>query len=490
MCRSFSKPVLTALVFALLSGAVYGGGRSEPASPGPAAAPGEAVKPAKITLMASTMIPDPANNNEAVMAAYEKMTGIKLEFIKPAHNEYDQRVDLAFASGDLPDAFEAVPKYATYAANGALWDVTDAFYASPISKRSHIYVADTIKIGGRLYGIPGAHGNGCITYVRQDWLDKLGLKMPANWNEFYNMLVAFRDRDPDGDGIKNTIPFIAAGVVDPMYLRDFYYGENTQPGFFVKNGKIVEGMYDSDFKVGLTRLAQAYQEGLVDQEIVTNATSAARDKFYTGKVGVFTYWAGQWHQNLQSNLAKTVPTAVVAPMPPIQGTVLIDRPAASTLCIPSANRNPLGIFKYLAEVAYDGGEGQMLFIHGVEGVHWKKEGNLYSRLPDAVNPQQLFEKVFVNPTICMYDWDDPIQDQQDLMLSLNLFNKSARPAYTLPSSGDITSIQAELETARQEIVSKIVMGVISVDEGLAQYRRQYDADVQQCLKVMNGLYAQ
>jgi hypothetical protein len=176
-------------------------------------------------------------------------------------------------------------------------------------------------------------------------------------------------------------------------------------------------------------------------------------------------------------------------MPPIQGTVLIDRPAASTLCIPSANNNPLGIFKYLLEVAYDGGEGQMLFIHGVEGIHWKKEGNVYKRLPDAVNPQILFEKVFVNPTICMYDWNDPIQDQQHLMVSLNLFNKNAKPSFTLPTSGDITSIQTELETARQEIISKIVMGVIPVDEGLAQYKKQYDADVQQCLKIMNELYA-
>jgi putative aldouronate transport system substrate-binding protein len=446
-------------------------------------------KPEKIVVMGSTITMEPQNGAAEFLAAYEKLTGVKMEFIKPAHNQYNERVDLAFASGDLPDVFEPPLKYAAFAANGALWDVTDAWYNSPISGKSHKYVADTVKVNGRLYQIPTTHGNGCITYVRKDWLDKLGLSMPRTYGEFYNMLTAFRDRDPDGDGIKNTIPFIAAGVTDPMYVRDFYQGgPDVRPGFFVKNGAIVEGMYDPDLQAGLKKLAQAYKEGLVDQEVVTLTTSAARDKFYTGKVGVFTYWAGQWNQNLQVNLAKTTPQGIVEAMPPIEGTFLIDRPAAAGLCIPAANKNPLGIFKHLAEVAFDGGEGQMLFYHGVEGKHWVKENGTYKKLPDGVDPSRPFDKSVFNIAITMYPWADPFPLAEDIKHSLELFNANAHPSYVLPANEDITGLQAELDTARAEITAKIVMGTYTVEEGVDLYRKQNGKTVEECLAVMNKLY--
>ena len=38
-----------------------------------------------------------------------------------------------------------------------------------------------------------ANSNRINTFVRKDWLDKLGLKEPATKQEFEDMLIAFRD---------------------------------------------------------------------------------------------------------------------------------------------------------------------------------------------------------------------------------------------------------------------------------------------------------
>lgn len=438
--------------------------------------------------MGSTIILEPENGQAEFAAAYEKLTGVKLVQIKPAHNQYMERVDLAFASGDLPDIFEAVEKHVTYAVNNALWDATDAWYNSPIIQGADVNAADTIKVNGRLFSIPTTHGNGCITYIRKDWLDKLGLSVPKTFDEFYAMLEAFRDRDPDGDGQKNTIPFISAGVTESHYLREFYQGLDVKADFFVKDGRIVEGMYDEQLKTGVTRLARAYKEGLVDKEVVTNTTSAARDKFYTGKVGVFTYWAGNWNRDLENNLRKNVPAAVVDPMPPLQGTYLIDRPAATSLCIPAANKNPLGMFKYYAEVAFDRGEGQMLFYYGVEGKHWTKTNGTYAKLPDGIDPSKPFFRAIFDPTITLYPWNDPFPAEPRIRDSLALFNSVAHGSSLLPTSDDISGNLVELKTAREEIVSKIVMGLYTVDEGFDLYRRQNDKIVQECLTVMNAKY--
>ena len=482
------RAIIVLSIIILISGAVFAGGGGQKSSSGPSspsgAATGQIVKPDKITVVGDVIVFPEDRGGPQWRAAFEKMTGIKVEFVQPAHNQYDERVRLMFASGDLPDILEPSNGYVSLAVNGALTDVTDLYYSSSMAKDSDLYVADTIKVNGRLYAVPSTHGNGCVTYIRQDWLDKLGLKMPTTWDEFYNLMVQFRDKNPAGPGQK-TIPFIAPGVNDPMYLRDFYPGNNTQPGFFIKDGKIIEGMYDADTMTGFKRLSQAYKEGLLDQESVTHTTTTARDKFYTGNVGMFTYWAGTWNDTLQTSLAKNVPTADVEPMPPIQGTVLVDRPASWTMAIPAVNKNPQGLFKYYMEVAFDRGEGMILFHYGTEGVNWTKDGGTYQKLPDLVNPTQLSNAYCFNPILTMYHWNDPFPQTDRTKKSLQIFNSNAKPDRVMSIDTSITSTMTELDTARQEIVAKIVMGTYTPEDGVALYRRQYDSQVQQCLKVLN-----
>ncbi|MDR0473460.1 MAG: extracellular solute-binding protein [Treponema sp.] len=450
------------------------------------AASGGIVKPEVITVMGTVMAVGDEVGGLQFRQQFEKLTGIKLEFIKPIHNQYDQSVQLVFQSNDIPDIIEppAAPIFVSLAVNGALHDLTDLYYASPITNGAHLYVVDTIKIGGRLYAVPGSHGNGCLTFIRQDWLDQLGLAMPTNWDEFYNVMVQFRDRNPAGAG-QRTIPFIAAGVMDPMYTRDFYPGRNTQPGFYIKDNKIVEGMYEADTLTGFRRLAQAYREGLLDQECITFTTSAMRDKFYTGNVGMCSYWAGTWNEQLQNNLEINVPTAKVEPMPPIRGTILIDRPAAEAMAIPSASNNPAGLFKYYIETALDRGPGQLLFTHGVEGVHWTREGGQYRKLPQLDNPAQLSLKTMFNAYITAYPWDDPFPWTDLIRRSTDIFTANAQPDRLMTPDPSITTVMAELSTARAELVARIVMGTITPEDGVAQYRRQYDRQVQECLTILN-----
>ena len=45
--------------------------------------------------------------------------------------------------------------------------------------------------------------------IRQDWLDKLRLKVPTNVDEWYTTLKAFKTRDPNGNGKADEIPFTA-----------------------------------------------------------------------------------------------------------------------------------------------------------------------------------------------------------------------------------------------------------------------------------------
>lgn len=61
-----------------------------------------------------------------------------------------------------------------------------------------------------------------------------------------------------------------------------------------------DGFMEQDFKDSLLRLRDAYVNGYVDKETLTNGTSDVRNKFYEDRCGVFTYWSGTWAENLRS----------------------------------------------------------------------------------------------------------------------------------------------------------------------------------------------
>ena len=69
------------------------------------------------------------------------------------------------------------------------------------------YVVRTITNGdtGKIYGVPSIETSTIDKrkyqpWINQTWLDKLGLSMPQNTEELYNVLVAFKTQDPNGSG--------------------------------------------------------------------------------------------------------------------------------------------------------------------------------------------------------------------------------------------------------------------------------------------------
>ena len=76
-------------------------------------------------------------------------------------------------------------------------------------------------------------------WVRQDWLDKLGLKAPQNVDELYTVLKAFRDRDPNGNGKKDEIPWFNASPNEVYRLVLLWVrasGSNTTMDFLERDG--------------------------------------------------------------------------------------------------------------------------------------------------------------------------------------------------------------------------------------------------------------
>lgn len=166
---------------------------------------------------------------------WEEAVGIDLTIQQLDHSGYTDAVGRLFASQDYPDAMiMSAEMFKQYAPTGLLWDMADAYANAEFQSRITLpSINENMKDEeGHLYAFAPAYGNGCVTYVKKAWLDAVGINIDdiKTYDDYYNMLKAFHDGDPDGNGVDgDTYGVIAAGFIGTEapwinYLPEFWQG--------------------------------------------------------------------------------------------------------------------------------------------------------------------------------------------------------------------------------------------------------------------------
>ena len=458
----------------------------------------EVEKPDSITVMIDGTVPTKENYGDEFWKKYTELTGIEVNVIQPDHDAYYDVVGQTIAGGDWPDVIIlSSTYYAGYAAEGVLWDMTDAYASSDLKARHEAKagsagVVDSLRINGKLFGMPATHGNGCVTYVKQTWLDNVGItSVPTNYEEYVAMLNAFTTGDPDGDGVNgNTFAVSAAGFAGKEapytnYLPEFY--QDAYPSFIQdENGVWYDGFNTDSMKAAMQRLADAYAAGYIDPTTLTNGTSDCRNKFYSDEFGIFTYWAGTWANNLKTNLEANGLSGDLVALPPIAEVgAYVDR-ITPAWCITSSCENPEGVFKYFIEAMQDGGDVQFLFTYGVEGCHWSTaaetlwaddeakaktyaEGEFHF-LPNAEKPTTAYTKAHIDPMLALVNLEAPENSVTETAKNAQeLFNANCKSAFIVPTTETMSEFNGDLTTLKNELIAKVTMGELSVDEAYAKY---------------------
>lgn len=466
-------------------------------------------KPAKITMMVDGTVVTQANGRDAFEKKWEDLTGIDLEINQPDHDAYYDQVSQVMASGDLPDVILLDSlHYAAYASQGVLADITDYYAGSDLEKaindNGHQDLIDGIRVDGKLYGITPTRGNGCVTYIKKKWLDNCGLQAPTNFDEYKKMLEAFTTGDPDGNGTNgDTFGVSAAGFIGGEapyinYLPEFY--QDAYPSFYKKeDGTWTDGFTEDAMKSALQRLQDAYNEGVIDKETLTNGTSDCRDKFYADKFGVFTYWAGTWNTNLKTNLEANGLDGELVALPPIAETGKYIERIAPIWCITSACKDPEAVYKYFLETMLDGGDMEFLWTYGAEGTHWSTKGETlfagtdnektykdgeFHMLENLEKAGTQYTKNHIDPMLALV----PIKDDPgagsvaaEARASAEVFNNNSKLADLVPNTDVMTQYNGDLTTLKNELVAKVVSQGMTVEDAYKEFESAHGAEWSQAI---------
>lgn len=255
-------------------------------------------------------------NNRALKYLEDTLNiSIKYTWVVPS-DSYGDKLNLAISSGQIPDAMVVTPiQLQQLAEAGAIEDMTPYIekYASPSVmenyKATNGIALDAAKINGKIMGIPNVQPQAdapLMAWVRQDWLDKVGMKGPQTVDDLEAIAKAFIEKDPGGNGAGGTIGL--TGTLNPVMVPSNLHGFDVIfnaygafPTLFVKNadGKIAYGSVQPEAKEALTRLAKMYKDGIIDPEFATKNTDKSNELVVGGKAGLMIgpWWIPWWPLN-------------------------------------------------------------------------------------------------------------------------------------------------------------------------------------------------
>lgn len=246
-------------------------------------------------------------NNFGDMAAYkekEKLTGIQVKFTHPPLGQQRDQFNLLISTKELPDVIyynwaDAVGGPEKMIKDGRIIRLNELIdsYAPNLKRiiESDPDVKKQIALDdGTIYMFPLLKldalklnaTSGLI--MRQDWLDKLNLKVPTNIDEWYTVLKAFKEQDPNGNGKPDELPFTGNwGPGNLTKLHDFAAAFGVIGGFQLNGDKVEFGPIQPGYRDFLETMAKWYKEGLIDPEIMTNDGKAFDYKVTSNLAGAY-----------------------------------------------------------------------------------------------------------------------------------------------------------------------------------------------------------
>ena len=317
----------------------------------------------------------------------EENSGVKVKWIGIPQTDMPTKMNTMLAAGSAPDMFVTFSR-------SYVQGVVDEGMLKPldeiIDKYSNNYKAymeenrdleTWTRFGDETYVFTGRrpieNRANFGMWIRQDWLDKLGLAMPTTDDELIEVAKAFKTLGDD--------------IVPIAYPYWFWPSlHSARPQWYAKeDGTLEWGIVTDRYGDAVSQLKRCYDEGLLDSEFfIDNGSNKQIEAWNTGKSGILFR---SWNSTECETLLKNDPTAKPVPVPALE--TKNGRNGMFTECPPylyvMMNKNCKNEETCMKLIDWMIGGGWRNLKFGEEGVHYKMDGEIPVTIcdPDTVKTE-------------------------------------------------------------------------------------------------------
>lgn len=480
----------------------------------------------KVLMKGSASVEDFATNEFTKWL--EQKTNIHIEWEVAPEKSATEKLNLVLSSGDYPDVIMGFGVSPTQMMiNGSqgvflpLNSLIDKYGVEiqKMFKENPIYKDLITAPDGNIYALPQV--NECYhcmykqrMWIHKPWLDKLGLKMPTTTDEFYEVLKAFKTKDPNGNGKADEIPLsgsIQAGasnlfseqMLDSFLMNAFTYDHDTKK-LYLDNGKVTVPYNKPEWKEGLKYIRKLYAEGLIDPQALTQDNNQLKKLGENPDTVILGASSGHNMGSLTTLGAKSGRWLTYEAVPPLKGPNGFQTAAYHPYVVGNGQyiitknaKNPEAAFR-LADFLFNSPDTALRWYAGVEGkewryaekgeigingkpaiwkqltpwggvqnVNWGQTGPGYRssdfRLGEAQNPEQPLEVILYNQT---KEKMEPYQMKIDKVMPPVFF--------TAEQASEIADMEKTILDHVKEMMARFITGDSDIDKGWDAYVKNLD----------------
>lgn len=457
------------------------------------------------------------NDNEFYQEM-ERRTGVHLEFEMVSSADYQTNFNLMIASGNLADMIYVGASYYAEGVDAAiddgyfldLTDLVDEYMPNYERIRTSdvqyelLSTTDSGRLGAVYELRQSKQGPWLGLWIRQDWLDDLGLETPVTFDDYHEVLTAFKNEK---------------GATAPLILNfsgsDGEFG-TMSGGLNVLNswqldetGKVNFGPYMDAWKEYVTIMHQWYTEGLIDPDFMaTDERTADMAKVVTGASGLF---AALYTMPSVYEAASEDPNMDLAPVnPPVmnegdEGHIrLRDSYTSGNTAISADSENWEVALRWLDYLYTD--EGALLANYGVEGDTFEFDENGKPVFTDKIlnneNGWTMTQTVasYLCPSAGIANWSDwtrelagvPEKDQACYDVWSEFSDDWRLPSsvtLTQEESTERAALYADISTIVKEQTAQFISGALDIESNWDAYISALEASgMERAIEITQAAY--
>jgi len=430
------------------------------------------------------------NDNLAMKVAMQN-ANILIDFRSVLGDDLTEKRISSLASGNYPDMFfktmfegTELEKYGKQGIFIPLEDLIRKYAPNLTARLDEMDGWDYLKASdGNIYSFPEIDRPspaGAVLWINKRWMDNLGLEEPADFEELYQVLKAFRDQDANGNKDPgDEIPLSMAGSVYPL-LAYADYGYDYISRTAVIDGELVYLPTDGRFKEFIRYVARLYQEGLLDRDTFVQQRKQLEAVGRSGDI------LGAFDCQGAFEVVGRGRNDYIALTPFQEGTYPIKKGITlGAAVITNKCRHPEALVAWLDQF-YDEAGGILAWM-GVEGETYRmnEDGSWgwitdkeYGKDVSAVRAGSTIQGAQYHPSIQPKLWDalSEEQDPDEVYLTqehLKIVGMGAVPLpimkYSEAEGGEILALSTDMNAYIDRYVVQVATGELDLEESWEEY---------------------